>query len=87
MKRLTTSNDIIVWFDRGFICLTLLMNSSVLDTVYLDFPSGAKSSARYLLRLYVAVPMLDTIGRSGSLSTFDRFFSSVSRSLCNFAVP
>ena len=66
VKRLTTSKDIIVWFGSGCISFTLLINSSMLETVYLDFPKGANSSTRNLPTLYVAAPMLNTIGHSGS---------------------
>ena len=37
--------------------------------VYLDFPSGANNSARYLAISYVAVPILEMIGLKVGLST------------------
>ena len=63
------------------------MNSFVLDTVYFEFPRGARSCAKHLLVLYVAVLMFETIGRSGRRSTLLIFISSLFRSLCTLAVP
>ena len=63
------------------------MKSSVLDTVYFDFPKGDSSCDYNLLVLYVAVLIFDTIGRSGSRSTWLMFMASSFDSLCLLAVP
>ena len=71
----------------GAMTFILVTNYFVLDTVYFDLPSGASSSAKNLLVLYVAVPMFDTIGRNGRRSTLSIFISSSLDSLWIFAVP
>lgn len=64
-----------------FLQSNVCRNSFVEETMYSDLFNGAKSFARYLARLYDAVPMFEMIGLRGKSST------SSDLSLCTLAVP
>ena len=59
----------------------------MLLTVYSDIAKGAICLLGYLAVIYVAVPILDIIGRTGTLSKFRISKTSLSFGLCIFAVP
>ena len=62
VNKLDTSNEIRVSFAVAVHLFSSLINDRVLSTVYSDVARGARSFAKYLDVLYVAVPMFDTIG-------------------------
>ena len=69
MNKLLTSNETILNPIGIFVFLILSMKFSVFSTVYSDIVKGRNNLLRYLAVSYVAVPMLETIGRSLSCST------------------
>ena len=82
MNNPTTSNDTNSSSSAIEIGSRSCRNAFVQLTLYLDLFSGDKSLARYFAVCYVAVPIFETIGLSGSLSIPSPVFN-----LCTLAVP
>ena len=76
------SNDSILYSGAIVNFLRLFVNVLPFLIVYCDLCNGFRNWARYLAKLWVAVPVLEMIGLSGSFSTVPLFGT-----LFSLAVP
>ena len=77
-----TSNDSILYSGAIVNFLRLFVNVLPFLIVYYVSRNGFRNWARYLAKLWVAVPVLEMTGLSGSFSTVPLFGT-----LCSLAVP